>query len=44
MDALSHIKQPILAEMERYKEVFDSLLVHDNPLLSRVLQSIAGHR
>jgi octaprenyl-diphosphate synthase len=44
MDALSYIKQPILAEMERYKEVFDSLLVHDNPLLSRVLQSIAGHR
>ena len=41
MDALQQIRQPIDAEMSRYKQVFDSYLVHSNPILQEVLGKIA---
>ena len=40
MDALSLIRKPIEAEMSRFREVFDSYLVHANPLLNKVLHTI----
>lgn len=42
MDALSQIRKPIEAEMSRYKQVFDSFLVHTNPLLNSVLRTISS--
>ena len=41
MDALQQIRQPIDVEMSRYKQVFDSYLVHSNPILQEVLGKIA---
>jgi octaprenyl-diphosphate synthase len=41
MDALQQIRQPIDAEMSRYKQVFDSYLVHSNPILQEVLGKIS---
>ena len=44
MDALQQIRKPIEAEMSQYKQVFDSYLVHTNPLLNRVLDNIGNRR
>ena len=44
MDALQQIRKPIEAEMSQYKQVFDSYLVHTNPLLHRVLTTIGNRR
>ena len=44
MDALQQIRKPIEAEMDKYKQVFDSYLVHANPLLNRVLDNIGNRR
>ena len=44
MDALQQIRKPIEAEMSQYKQVFDSYLVHTNPLLNRVLNTIGNRR
>ena len=44
MDALQQIRQPIAAEMEQYKQVFDSYLVHSNPILREVLAMIARRK
>ena len=44
MDALQQIKKPIEAEMEQYKQLFDSYLVHTNPLLSQVLATIGKRK
>ena len=41
MDALQQIRQPIDVEMSRYKQVFDSYLVHSNPILQEVLGKIS---
>lgn len=40
MDALQQIRKPIEQEMIRYRQVFESLLVHSNPLLNEVLQMV----
>ncbi len=40
MDALQIIKAPIIADMDWYKEVFNSHLVHSNPLLQQVLNMV----
>ncbi|MCQ2257036.1 MAG: polyprenyl synthetase family protein [Bacteroidaceae bacterium] len=44
MDALQQIRKPIECEMNRYKDVFDSFLVHKNPLLNLVLSTIAKRK
>lgn len=44
MDALQQIRKPIDADMSRYKEVFDSYLIHSNPLLSDVLGFISRRK
>lgn len=44
MDALQQIRKPIEAEMNRYKDVFDSYLVHANPILNEVLHSISQRK
>lgn len=44
MDALQQIRQPITAEMEQYKQVFDSYLVHSNPILREVLAWIGQRK
>ena len=44
MDALQQIRKPIEAEMDKYKQVFDSYLVHSNPILREVLATIASRR
>ena len=44
MDTLQHIRKPIEAELEQYKKVFDSYLVHSNPILSHVLTTISKRR
>ncbi len=44
MDVLAQIRKPIEAEMGRYKQVFDSYLVHTNPILQEVLTGIASRR
>ena len=44
MDVLQHIRKPIEAEMDTYRQVFDSFMVHTNPLLSEVLASIANRK
>ena len=44
MDALQQIRQPICAEMEQYKQVFDSYLVHSNPILREVLAWISQRK
>lgn len=44
MDALAQIRKPIEQEMSQYKEVFDSFLVHTNPLLNAVLRTIGSRR
>lgn len=42
MDALQQIRKPIEAEMSQYKQVFDSYLVHANPILQKVLSVISS--
>ena len=37
MDILQQIKKPIENELSQYRNVFDSYLVHDNPLLNSAL-------
>lgn len=44
MDALQQIRQPIEAEMGRYKQVFDTYLQHSNPLLQEVLNALSRRR
>ena len=44
MDALQQIRKPIEAEMSQYKQVFDSYLVHANPILQKVLCAISSRR
>lgn len=41
MDVLTQICQPVATDMDRYKHVFDSYLVHDNALLHRVLRLVS---
>ena len=44
MDVLAQIRKPIETEMDQYKQVFDSYLVHPNPILKEVLAGIASRR
>ena len=44
MDALQQIRKPIEAELDQYKKVFDSYLVHSNPILNKVLNGISQRR
>lgn len=44
MDVLAQIRKPIETEMGQYKQVFDSYLVHPNPILKEVLAGIASRR
>lgn len=44
MDVLLHIRKPIEAEMNTYRAVFDSYMVHTNPLLREVLATIASRK
>ncbi|NLV53834.1 MAG: polyprenyl synthetase family protein [Bacteroidales bacterium] len=44
MDALKQISDPITAEMDGYRQVFDSYLVHTNPLLNNVLSTIGSRK
>ena len=44
MDAQQQIRKPIEAEMSQYKQVFDSFLVHSNPLLQKVLRVIGSRQ
>lgn len=44
MNALQQIRKPIEADMDRYKQVFDSYLTHTNPLLSQVLTTISQRK
>ncbi len=44
MVALQQIRKPIEAELDQYKKVFDSYLVHSNPILSKVLNGISQRR
>lgn len=41
MDALQQIRKPIEQEMSQYKQLFDSYLVHSNPILKSVLEQIS---
>lgn len=40
MDALKQIRKPIELEMTQYRKVFESHLVHSNPLLNEVLTMV----
>jgi octaprenyl-diphosphate synthase len=44
MDVLQHIRKPIESEMDTYRQVFDSYMVHTNPLLREVLATIANRK
>lgn len=44
MDVLQHIRKPIESEMDTYRQVFDSYMVHTNPLLCEVLATIANRK
>ncbi|MBQ6965680.1 MAG: polyprenyl synthetase family protein [Bacteroidaceae bacterium] len=44
MDALQQIRQPIDAEMNQYKQVFDSYLQHSNPILKEVLGKLGRRK
>lgn len=44
MDALSLIRKPIGRELEEYKKVFDSYLIHSNPILREVLKFIGQRK
>ena len=44
MDTLQQIRKPIGDDMDKYKQVFDSYLVHSNPILKRVLENIARRK
>lgn len=44
MDVLQEIRKPIEREMNQYRDVFDSYLVHTNPLLQQVLSKIGERK
>jgi len=44
MDALSEIRKPVEAELERYKTLFDSTLQHQDDYLGRALRHVAGRK
>lgn len=44
MDVLQQIRKPIEHEMNQYKDVFDSYLVHSNPILKEVLGMISKRK
>lgn len=44
MDVLQYIRKPIESEMDTYRQVFDSYMVHMNPLLREVLATIANRK
>ncbi|MBO5585497.1 MAG: polyprenyl synthetase family protein [Bacteroidaceae bacterium] len=44
MDVLQYIRKPIESEMDTYRQVFDSYMVHTNPLLREVLATIANRK
>ena len=44
MDYLSHIKQPILTELEAFNRMFESSLTSTNPLLNSVAEYVFGKR
>ena len=44
MDTLQQIRKPISADMDEYKQVFDSYLVHSNPILQKVLEAIGRRK
>lgn len=41
MDALKQIRKPVEQEMTQYRKVFESLLVHSNPLLNEALRMVS---
>lgn len=44
MDVLQYIRKPIESEMDTYRQVFDSYMVHTNPLLREVLATIVNRK
>ena len=44
MDYLSHIKQPILTELEAFNRMFESSLTSTNPLLNSVAEYVFRKR
>lgn len=44
MDALQQIRKPIEHEMSRYRDIFDSNLVHSNPILKEVLGKVGERK
>ncbi len=44
MDILQQIKKPIEKELSQYRNVFDSYLVHDNPLLNSALSAVSSRK
>ena len=44
MDILQQIKKPIENELNQYRNVFDSYLVHDNPLLNSALSAVSSRK
>ncbi|MBP5478006.1 MAG: polyprenyl synthetase family protein [Bacteroidaceae bacterium] len=44
MDILQQIKKPIENELSQYRNVFDSYLVHDNPLLNSALSAVSSRK
>ena len=44
MDILQQIKKPIENELNQYRTVFDSYLVHDNPLLNSALATVSSRK
>lgn len=44
MDALSRIRKPVEAELERYKALFDSTLQHQDDYLGSALRHVAGRK
>ena len=44
MDILQQIKKTIENELSQYRNVFDSYLVHDNPLLNSALSAVSSRK
>lgn len=44
MDILQQIQRPIENELSQYRQVFDSFLVHRNPLLNSALSTVASRK
>ena len=44
MTELDRIKQPIVEELSRYAQLFDSVLTHEEDFMRRVLDYVRGRK